>query len=209
VIHSIHRTHTACLAVLFTVVSASPLFAQFPGFGIKGGLNLASQKISGQDAGGDDLQSFPALVAGAFMTYRIASWLEVQPEALYSIKGARFEESGFSSTTLVDYLEVPILARVSRRGGGRVGFYAAGGPYAAFQLRGRIRMKFSGSTEELDVTDRIERTDFGLSIGGGVEFGRVVFDGRYVHGLKDIDKEHSDRIKVTNRTIAITAGYRF
>jgi hypothetical protein len=209
VIQSIHRTRAACLAVLFTVVFASPLFAQFPRFGIKGGVNLASQKINGQDAGGDDLQSFPALVAGAFTTFRIASWLQVQPEALYSVKGARFEEGGFSSTTLVDYLEVPVLARVSRRGDGRFGFYAAGGPYAAFQLRGRIRMKFSGSTEELDISDRIERTDFGLSIGGGVEFGRLVFDGRYVHGLKDIDKERSDRIKVTNRAISITAGYRF
>lgn len=208
----IGRTHpirAACLAALFTLASASPLFAQFPGLGIKGGANLASQEISGEDGGGDELDSFPALVAGAFMTYRLASWLEFQPELLYSVKGSRFEESGFTATVLIDYLEVPLLARVSRRGNGGMGFYAAGGPYAAFQLRARTRMKFSGSTEDRDVSDDVERADFGFSVGGGVELGHFVFDGRYVHGLTDVDKDRSDGTKITNRAISITAGYRF
>ena len=104
---------------------------------------------------------------------------------------------------------MPALARLSRRGGGRVGFYLAGGPYAAFQLRARIRTKFSDSTEESDSSDKVERIDFGVSLGGGAEFGRLVFDGRYVHGLKDVDKDRTDRIKITNRAVSITAGYRF
>ena len=207
----IERTPTfraACLAVLFALVS-TPLFAQFPGLGVKGGVNLASQETSGEDAGDDGLTSFPAIVAGAFTTYRLLSWLEFQPEVLYSVKGSRFEDSGFTATALIDYLEVPLLARVSRHGSGRLGFYAAGGPYFALQMRARTRMKFSGSTEEQDIGDQVERTDFGMSIGGGVEFGRLVFDGRYVHGLKDVDKDRSDGIKVTNRAVAITAGFRF
>ena len=199
----------ACLAVLVLVASASPLFAQLPGLGVKGGVNLATQKTSGDDAGDDGLQSSPGLVAGIFMTFPIASWLEFQPEALYSVKGAKVDESAFTSKVLIDYLEVPMLARVSRRGGGRLGFYAAGGPYAAFQLRARTRTRFGGATEEIDVSDSVERIDFGVSAGGGVEWGRWVFDGRYSYGLKDIDKDTGDGIKLTNRAITLTGGFRF
>jgi hypothetical protein len=209
VINRPHILRAASLAVLVMIVSASPLFAQFPGLGVKGGVNLATQNNSGGDAGDEDFTIVPALVAGVFTTFRIAPGLEFQPEALYSVKGARVEESGFSATLLIDYLEVPLLARVSRRGSGRTGFYVAGGPYVGFQVRARARTDFNGSTEELDVSDQVERMDFGASIGGGVEFGRLVFDGRYVLGLRDVDKERTDGVKVTNRSIAITAGFRF
>jgi hypothetical protein len=203
-----NRIRAACIAALIVLASAPPLFAQLPGLGVKGGVNLASQTASGED-GGEGFARFPALVAGAFMTFRLAGPIEVQPEALYSVKGARVDEAGFRSTAMIDYLEVPVLARVSRRGSGRLGFYAAGGPYAAFQLRARTRTKFGAATEEMDISDAVERADFGVSIGGGVEFRRLVFDARYVHGLKDVDKDRSDDVKLMNRVISITAGFRF
>jgi hypothetical protein len=200
----------ACIAALLTFASAHPLHAQVPGLGVKGGVNLATQKTTGEDAGDDGLQSMPALVAGVFTTFRVASWLEFQPEALYSVKGAKVDEGSFSSKAIVDYLEVPMLARVSRRGSGRTGFYVAGGPYVALQLRARTRTSFSGGTiEEIDIGEEVERLDFGVSAGGGVEWGSLVFDARYSHGLKDVDKDRSADIKLTNRVIAITAGFRF
>ena len=204
-----HSIRTACLAAVLTFTFTAPLFAQIPGLGVKGGVNLATQQVSGDDAGDDGLKTLTGLVAGVFMTFPIASWLDLQPEVLYSVKGSRFAESGFSGSALIDYLEVPLLARISRRGSGKTGFYAAGGPYAAFKLRARTRVKFGGSTEEVDIGEEVESTDFGLSIGGGLEFGSLVFDGRYSHGLKDIDKDRSDDTKVTNRAVTITAGFRF
>lgn len=198
----------ASLALLISLASASPLFAQLPGLGVKGGVNLATQKTSGDNAGDDGLTSSPGLVAGVFMTFPLG-WIEFQPEALYSVKGAKVDESAFTSKVLIDYLEVPMLARVSRRGGGRLGFYVAGGPYAAFRLRARTRTQFGGATEEIDISEQVERIDFGVTAGGGVEWGPWVFDGRYSHGLKDIDKETGDGIKLTNRAVTITAGFRF
>ena len=203
-----HIIRTAFAAIL-TFTFTGPLYAQIPGLGVKGGVNLATQHTSGEDSGdGDGLTSFPALVAGVFMTFPLASWIEFQPEALYSVKGSRFEGSGFTSTALVDYLEVPMLARVSRRGG-TLGFYVAGGPYVAFRLRARTRTTFSGATEELDIGEETEALDFGLSIGGGVEWRRLVFDGRYLYGLQNVVKDQSDDLKITNRAISITAGFRF
>ena len=203
-----HVIRAAYLAALLTLASASPLFAQLPGLGVKGGINLATQNTSGEDAGEDGLTTSPGLVAGVFMTIPIGSWLAFQPEALYSVKGSKFDGTGFSSKLLIDYLEVPLLARASRRGG-RIGYYAAGGPYVALQLRARTRTAFGRATEEIDIGDEVERVDFGLSAGGGVEWGSLVFDARYSHGLKDVDKDRSDAVKVTNRAIAVTAGFRF
>ena len=204
-----HSLRTALLALIVTATFTAPLVAQVPGLGVKGGINLASQDTSGDAAGDDGLKTSAGLVAGVFMTLPIASWLEFQPEVLYSVKGARVSESGFSGSLLIDYLEVPLLARISRRGSGRTGFYAAGGAYAALKLRARTRITFGGSTEEMDIGEDVETADFGLSIGGGLELGSLVFDGRYSHGLKDIDKDRSDAVKVLNRAIAITAGFRF
>lgn len=204
-----HTIRAALIAVIFILAFTGPLFAQIPGLGVKGGVNLASQEISGEEGGDPGLKTSTGLVAGAFMTFPIASWLEFQPEVLYSVKGSRFEEGSLRGSALIDYLEVPLLARFSRRGSGKTGFYVAGGPYAAVKLRARTRIKFDGSTEEIDIGEDVETADFGLSIGGGVEFGSLVFDGRYSHGLKDIDKDRSDAVKVTNRAIAITAGFRF
>jgi hypothetical protein len=104
---------------------------------------------------------------------------------------------------------VPVLARFSKHGAGRNGYYFAGGPFVAFRLRARTRATFSGATEEIDIGEDVERLDFGLTGGGGVEIGSWVFDGRYTHGLKDIDKDKSDSVKVTSRAVSITAGFRF
>lgn len=199
---------TLAAACAFALLGAAPAFAQMPGLGIKGGINLATQRTSGDGGGDEKLKTLPAIVAGAFATFPLTSWLEFQPEVLYSVKGARAGIAGITSRVLIDYLEVPLLARVSRRGGA-MGYYIAGGPSAAFQMRARIRTKFSGSTDEIDIGDEIERVDFGAAIGGGVEIGSLVIDGRYTHGLKDIDKDKSDDVKVTNRAVTITAGYRF
>ena len=197
------------LAICLTLFHPSPLFAQFSSVGVKGGVNLASQKVTNDDEADSGLTTFRGLVAGVFATLPIASRLELQPEALFVMKGSRFKEGGFTASVQLDYLEVPVLARFSWRGASRNGFYAAGGPYVAFSLRSRTRTTFSGSTEEIDISEDVERLDFGVAAGGGVERGRWVFDGRYTYGLKDVDKDKSDSVKVTNRGVSITAGYRF
>ncbi len=55
----------------------------------------------------------------------------------------------------------------------------------------------------------METIDFGVSMGGGVERGRLVIDARYTLGISDIDKDKTDATKTTNRTVVVTVGYRF
>jgi hypothetical protein len=75
-------------------------------------------------------------------------------------------------------------------------------------MRARTRTEFSGSTEELDISDSVERLDYGLSAGGGVEIGSMVIDGRYSFSLSDIDAD-LDEVKGKNRVITATVGFRF
>ena len=191
----------ACGVVL---ICASPARAQGLDVGVKGGVNVADVDLSA-DGDGPPFDSRIGLVAGGFVRMPIASWLAVQAEGLYAEKGARIEESGVTAKLILNYVEVPVLARVRL---GRV-FYATAGPSMAFLVQAKVRTRFSGATEDIDVSDEVQSFDFGLAMGGGVELGRLIVDGRYTLGLRDTDKDTTDATTTKNRTISFTAGFRF
>lgn len=189
------------------MLAASPAHAQWLNLGVKGGVNIATQQISGGGSGPGP-QSRIGVVAGVFETLPpLFSWLDVQAEALYAQKGTKVTVTGITTTEAIDYLEVPVLARAKKMVG-HWKFYAAAGPSTAFRLRARTRTSFSGSTEEIDIGSQVESIDFGVAMGGGVERGRLVIDARYTLGLSDIDKDKTDATTTKNRTIAVTLGYR-
>jgi hypothetical protein len=188
-----------CAALL---AAAAPLCAQEHGLGVKGGLNIATQDISG---GGSSLDSRYGAVFGVFYTLPLG-WIGLQAEGLYSQKGARVKAAGSTSTLVLDYFEVPVLARL-RFGAARRHFFVAGGPSTGFRIKAKGRTEFSGSTEEIDLADQVKQVDFGIAAGGGMEIGSLVIDGRYTFGLTDIDKDAGTRTK--NRVVSVTAGFRF
>lgn len=190
-----------CGAVLLCGPAA---WAQGLDFGVKGGVNVATVDVSGDS----DTPSFDpriGLVAGGFVRLPITTWLAVQGEGLYAEKGARFADSGVDARLVLSYLEVPVLARIRLT---RL-FYANVGPSMGFLLQAKARTRFSGSTEDIDISDDVQSFDFGLAMGGGVEVGRVIVDGRYTLGLRDADKDTTDTSTMKNRTISFTAGFRF
>ncbi len=198
---------TCAIASVLLLLCGAAAAAQGFEIGAKGGVNLATQRIEGDGAERTDLTTRVGMVAGLFATLPVTSWLDLQSEALYTSKGGRLDVDGVKASVAVDYLEVPILARLSRQGPGRGRYYAAAGPSIAFRLRARSRTSFASATEEVDLGEDIEALDYGFAAGGGIEIGRLVLDGRYTFGLKDIDKDDSAR--ATNRVLSITAGVRF
>ena len=186
------------------LVCASSSWAQGLDFGVKGGVNIANVDVS-DDGAAPSFDPRIGLVAGGFVRMPVASWLAVQAEGLYAEKGARVEESGVDAKLILNYLEVPVLARVPL---GRL-FYVTGGPSMAFLLQAKVRTRFSGATEDIDISDDVQSFDFGLAMGGGVELGRLIIDGRYTLGLRDADKDTTDATTTKNRTISFTAGFRF
>jgi hypothetical protein len=182
--------------------------AQGIAIGVRGGINLATATFDGQDAT-TTLDTGIAPVGGAFMTVPLASWFGLQPEALYSVKGPRLKIGAVESRLLIDYLEVPLLGRFTRRRDQRIGYYFIGGPSLGVRLRARSRTDFGGAVEDVDLSDEVERFDLGVVAGGGFEIGVVVIDGRYTHGLRDIDQDKTDDVALTNRAWSISAGVRF
>jgi hypothetical protein len=201
-----HLSIVATLALLGA--APAPARAQGLEVGVKGGLNVATITFSGNDAG-PSLDPRIGAVVGGFVTLPIAAWIEVQPEVLYAMKGGTLDDRGVESHVDLDYLDVPVLARISRRGAGRRHYYVAGGPSFGLRLRARSRVDFGSSTEEIDISDDLERLDLGIAVGGGVAFGAIVFDGRYTFGLTDIDRDKTDDVTMKNRTISVTVGVKF
>jgi hypothetical protein len=185
------------------LLCAAPSFAQGFAFGAKAGVNIANESISGDDPPSLDPRIAP--VAGAFVTLPLLPWVGLQVEGLYSMKGAKLDFQGIASTIELDYLEAPVLARI----GFARKYYVAAGPSMAFAMRAKARSSYGGAAEEIDVLDQVKRFDFGVAMGGGVEFGSIVIDGRYTLGLTDIDKDTSDGTQTKNRTISLTAGFKF
>jgi hypothetical protein len=61
----------------------------------------------------------------------------------------------------------------------------------------------------MDLGDSVKGYDVGVVGAVGARFGRFVVDGRYTHGLTDIDSDTSDETTVRNRAITISAGIGF
>ena len=185
-----------------------PAFAQGIGIGAKGGIGIASQRTESGQAD-PAMQVRLGVVAGAFATLPLTSLLDLDPEVLYASRGARLEFEGVKASVALDYLDIPVMARVRLKHTGTTHYYAAAGPFVAYRLRARSRTDFGRSTEEIDITDQVESLDYGVAAGGGTERGRLVIDARFTLGLKDVDKDTSDSARTRNRALSLTVGYRF
>jgi hypothetical protein len=192
------------LAFVTIFLCAGPAAAQGWTWAVKGGVNFSTLTFEAADED-RTLDWRVGAVVGGFVRFPLLSWLDLQPEVLYTRKGANEDTFGISSAVLLDYLEVPVLARIPFAGRK---YFIVAGPYFGVRLRARTRTEFSGSTEELDISDSVERLDYGLSAGGGVEIGSIVIDGRYSFSLGDVDSV-IDAIKGRNRVVTATAGFRF
>ena len=191
----------AVLALLFTLAGAAPAAAQIT-YGARVGINFADVSF---DAGEDvPTSGRKGLLAGVFVTIPLG-WLTVQPEAIYTVKGTSLDIDGVTSDYIVDYVEVPVLARLRLPRNA----YAVAGPSMAFRLRARNRIPFGGSTEEFDLEDDVESFDLGIVGGVGLDAGRWVLDARYTHGLSDVDTDTSDAVRARNRVVSLSAGIRF
>jgi len=85
-------------------------------------------------------------------------------------------------TVDVNYLQIPVLLRLHNPSSA-----------AGFQLYGIVGPSFDIKVSEtisgVNFTDDAFKTfDIGLMFGGGVEIGRVLFEGRYERGLKNVNK---------------------
>jgi outer membrane protein with beta-barrel domain len=199
------RARMVLLVVLMTG-AASGAAAQEMTYGVKGGVAFATLSFDPSSEISYDLRT--GIVAGGFVAFPLGSRLAIQPEGLYTQKGAKADDFGVSVTIKIDYVEVPVLVTYRIAGGTERSFHLFGGPSVAFKTRSSSSASFGGSTIEADNDEDIETIDYGVVFGAGMDIGRFTIDGRFTLGLANINKE-DDEAKAHTRAIAVLAGVRF
>jgi len=209
------------LMLLFTLSSAS-VNAQELSAGMKIGLNLATLY-------GDDVDVFSGVDIfpwgidknkkmktgtsfGVFVTYDINDIFAVQPEFLFTMKGMKTEAKyeffldetiNVEETISLNYLEFPILFKVSILTGGSVKPNIFFGPALAIKSSAKRKYEITGLSEEFkqmlgfptpeDENIDVKSSDIGLVFGGGLDLklgsGKAIIDARYTLGLTNIFTE--------------------
>lgn len=158
--------------------------------------------------------------AGVFLTHSINDIFAIQPEILFTMKGSKYETEATyrgiavktTATEKLNYLEIPVLAKVTIPMEGKFSPNLFAGPYFALKLSAKAKAEatVSGITTEVEADDdAVRSTDYGLVFGGGVDYslakGKITFDVRYSLGMQSI----YDNFSVKNSGISAMIGYSF
>jgi hypothetical protein len=190
-----------------TTQAQSPL-----SFGLKAGLNISD--ISGPDTDSDTRTG----LTGGLAVYLNLPALPIGIESglYYSQKGSSYSESDefgdFDETLKLDYIEVPVLARLNFPTPGPIGPHLVAGPYIGFNINAQAEGTEDGVTYDEDISDFINSTDIGLMFGAGLDFNIGVTSlnaqARYSIGLNNVyDFDTDDTYR--NSVFSIVVGINF
>ena len=177
-----------------------------PSIGILGGVNLAN--FTGDDV--EDNSTKVCIGGGAFAEMPFSPVMAVRAELLYMNKGAEWDQYDDAGVRL-SYFDVPVLMKFSLPVNTVISPNLFVGPYVSFNLSAESYM----GDVETDVKDNIKSTDYGVVIGGGLDYpmgqGELTFDVRYSLGLTKIDdmEGNDEEDDVKNTGIMFMLGYGF
>jgi hypothetical protein len=207
---------------LITAIAVSTTVFSQVRFGIKGGLNMANQKIKvslmGQsyDQTGDGIVSFHV---GGVAEIPIARNFAFRPELLLSGKGMNLDaedpdtEEPFTAKIRPFYLEVPLNVVYTHEFPAGLRFYGGAGPSIAYGLFGKV--KGNGQEDDAFQDEGFKRFDFGINILAGIELNSgLTFGVNFTPGLANITEAEDTSgfgadVKWTNSVFGVSVGYMF
>jgi hypothetical protein len=87
--------------------------------------------------------------------------------------------------------------------------YALAGPSFGIKLGSSGTLDAPGNTKDLDLGSALKSLDLGLVLGGGVEFGRYLVEGRLTAGLTDVaSATFAHRDSLRNRSVSVLFGVK-
>jgi hypothetical protein len=182
-------------------------------FGIKGGANAANVNGNAFELDEFDWKNNLGFCAGIFLQFNFGDVLTIQPEVLYTMKGAKTEivEGELTATgkLLFDYIEIPLLLKLKLPTGSVAPFIFAG-PAVGFNLKSKLKFIVDGESEEIDLEEDIKKFDYSAVLGAGLNLGRTLhIDVRYTLGLQNLIEEQIEAIDLKNGVISATVGIAF
>jgi hypothetical protein len=168
------------------------------GFGIKGGFLFSSAKSAQLD-----FSSKGGTAIGIFFGGNRTGAVGVMGEILLAQRKLAEKGSDDDDVVKVNYIEIPILARVNIGSSSVNGlsFYGLLGPVFDIKLKAK--------QGDFDFDDNYQSFDIGVIAGGGVEFLRFIAEARYNWGLRNVaGGDLADTTKVKTRTFMVLFGFR-
>ncbi|PWB23469.1 porin family protein [Flavobacterium sp. HTF] len=157
-------------------------------FGVKGGFNMSN--LYQNDA--DDNNVLYGFNAGVYATLPIADNIAIQPELLFTTKGAELEYNNElfqgNAKFKLNYIELPLLVRVNIT----KNFNLQAGGYASYLVSSKVTGDGDIEFEEDIDTDDLNKFDAGIAAGVGLDFSPISVGVRYNYGLTKVGKERND-----------------
>ena len=222
---------------LLTIIMLTGIFAKANAqVYLQGGVNLANitKTSSGETQDNNLLTTFNAGILGRF---NLSTIVDLESGLLLDGRGAK-ANTYFTNATDDNYiktrfnplyLEVPLNLVVRFPLEKKMNIFVNAGPYAAMGIAGKSKtdskllgstasssntIKFSNDdpfTSEQDdaAYNKLKRFDFGLNLGGGLDFGKILLKVNYGYGFTKINSTQSDNDsndKNKYRTLSLSLG---
>ncbi len=186
------------LVILMIIGFVSVTNAWSQSLGITGGVNIASFN------GIKNASTKNGMIIGGFINYGFIGGVSLQPEVLFSVKGASATVSPDNGSILgqlpehyswtLNYIEVPILLKMDVLDVPilpvNVDIFA--GPDFAFNVGSKYETTFGGVTTTTDGSGETHPFDFNIAVGGGpnINLGTVNIGAevRYTFGTGPVFK---------------------
>jgi hypothetical protein len=180
--------------------------AQSTRFGVKAGANYTKFSGDGVSAFGDVEYKF-GFVGGVAANIGLSESLSIQPELLYSMKGAELKGGLLDDFNYkFNYLDLPIFFRYTLADG--KGPFLQAGPQVGYLINSKVS---DGDGNEVKVdSDAFQRLELGYAaaIGYQLESGLSI-EGRFNGGINSIGKDDEVYDQARNRVFSIQLGYMF
>lgn len=193
----------ALLSLALLAGVAGGVNAQGLKLGLKGGFNGST--FAGTDSKGSEYKA--GFAAGGLINYAFSDMISVQPELLYSQKGASVDGVTYTSGTTVKtdgtakttlgYIDVPVLLKVNAGDDG-MGLFFEAGPQGSFVLHQRTFVENgSGSQEGASITstDNLNKVVLGYVAGLGYQITSGLGVGlRYTGDFTQLYKDETTTV---------------
>jgi hypothetical protein len=184
------------------------------GVGIKVGYALSKSSVSPTGTL-PPLLNLPAPIGGVYFNLKLGP-LAIQPEVLYVRMGAKYDYDGGTMEWHFDYIQVPLLLKLSVIPLGPIRPIIYAGGYGAYLIKATgVEVVGGVSGPPVDLIDSYQKYDYGVVGGAGIDFKlpgiTLSIEGRYNYGLRNIwiTTAPDDTTAWKNRSMMALVGIGF